>query len=93
MRMCLSKTPCISTLTTPTTNNDQAYGLPLWQDAYGQLDASISYDFTPNFRIDLQAQNLNDAYTRQVMQQHAGMFTRQLFMSGPRYVLNARYSF
>ncbi len=77
----------------PTPNNDQAYGLPLWQDDYGQLDGSIFYDFTDKFRIGLEAQNLNNAKTRQVMQQHAGMFTRQLFMSGPRYTIRAQYSF
>jgi hypothetical protein len=27
------------------------------------------------------------------MEQHAGMFTRQLFMSGPRYVVTAMYNF
>ncbi len=77
----------------PTTINDQAYGLPLWQASYGQLDGSIFYDFTPKFRVGLEAQNLNDAKTRQIMQQHAGMFTRQVFMSGPRYAIQAQYSF
>ncbi|MES2352189.1 MAG: hypothetical protein V4641_31865 [Pseudomonadota bacterium] len=43
--------------------------------------------------VGLEAQNLNNAKTRQVMEQHAGMFTRQLFMSGPRYVIQAQYSF
>jgi TonB-dependent receptor len=77
----------------PTTVNDQAYGLPLWQAAYGQLDGSIFYDFTDKLRIGLEAQNLNNAKTRQIMQQHAGMFTRQIFMSGPRYVIQAQYAF
>ncbi|SEN34968.1 TonB-dependent receptor [Duganella sp. CF517] len=77
----------------PTTVHDQAYGLPLWQAAYGQLDGSIFYDFTDKLRIGLEAQNLNNAKTRQIMQQHAGMFTRQVFMSGPRYVIQAQYAF
>ncbi|MYN16042.1 TonB-dependent receptor [Rugamonas sp. FT107W] len=77
----------------PTTNNDQAYGLPLYQAAYGQLDASVFYDFTSKFRVGLEATNLTNSYTRQIMEQHAGDFTRQVFMSGPRYTLLAQYSF
>ena len=77
----------------PTENNDQAYGLPLWQAPYGQLDGSIFYDFTDKFRVGLEAQNLNNAKTRQLMEQHAGTFTRQIFMSGPRYTVQAQYSF
>jgi TonB-dependent receptor len=77
----------------PTTNNDQAYGLPLYQAAYGQVDASVFYDFTEKFRVGLEATNLTNSYTRQIMEQHAGDFTRQVFMSGPRYTLLAQYSF
>jgi TonB-dependent receptor len=77
----------------PTTVNDQAYGLPLYQAPYGQLDASVFYDFTDKFRVGLEATNLTNSYTRQIMEQHAGSFTRQVFMSGPRYTLLAQYSF
>ena len=77
----------------PTTNNDQAYGLPLYQAPYGQLDGSIFYDFTDRFRVGLEATNLTNSYTRQIMEQHAGNFTRQVFMSGPRYTIQAQYSF
>jgi TonB-dependent receptor len=77
----------------PTTTNDQAFGLPLYQAPYGQLDGSIFYDFTDKFRVGLEATNLTNSYTRQIMEQHAGNFTRQVFMSGPRYTLLAQYSF
>ena len=77
----------------PTTNNDQAFGLPLYQAPYGQLDGSIFYDFTDKFRVGLEATNLTNSYTRQIMEQHAGNFTRQVFMSGPRYTLLAQYTF
>jgi TonB-dependent receptor len=77
----------------PTTVNDQAFGLPLYQAPYGQLDASVFYDFTDKFRVGLEATNLTNSYTRQIMEQHAGNFTRQVFMSGPRYTLLAQYSF
>jgi TonB-dependent receptor len=77
----------------PTGNNDQAYGLPLWQAGYGQLDGSIFYNFTDRLRVGLEAQNLNNAKTKQIMQQHVGMFSRQYFMTGPRYTFQATYSF
>lgn len=77
----------------PTTVNDQAFGLPLYQAAYGQVDASVFYDFTDKFRVGLEGTNLTNSYTRQIMVQHSGEFTRQVFMSGPRYTLLAQYSF
>jgi iron complex outermembrane receptor protein len=77
----------------PTTTNDQAFGLPLYQAPYGQLDGSIFYDFSDKFRVGLEATNLTNSYTRQIMEQHAGNFTRQVFMSGPRYTVTAQYSF
>jgi iron complex outermembrane receptor protein len=77
----------------PITDNTQAFGLPLYQAPYGQLDGSIFYDFTPKFRVGLEATNLTNSYTRQIMEQHAGNFTRQVFMSGPRYSVLAQYSF
>ena len=67
--------------------------LPVFSDSYGQLDGSIFYDFTDKFRVGLEATNLTNSYTRQIMEQHAGNFTRQVFMSGPRYTLLAQYSF
>ncbi|SEO00565.1 TonB-dependent receptor [Duganella sp. CF517] len=77
----------------PTTVNDQAFGLPLYQAGYGQVDASIFYDFTDKFRVGILGTNLTNTYTRQIMEQHAGDFTRQVFMSGPRYTVQATYAF
>jgi TonB-dependent receptor len=89
----LNTNPAASSFLIPTTNNDQAFGLPLYQAAYGQVDASIFYDFTDKFRVGLEGTNLTNSYTRQIMEQHSGDFTRQVFMSGPRYTLLAQYSF
>jgi iron complex outermembrane receptor protein len=73
--------------------NNVAWGLPLWQESYGQLDASIFYNVTEKFRVGLEAQNLNDAKSRQTMQQHAGTFGHAWFVTGPRYTIQANYSF
>ncbi|MRW88501.1 TonB-dependent receptor [Duganella sp. FT80W] len=72
---------------------NQAWGLPLWQLAYGQLDGSIFYSVTPKFRIGLEAQNITNAISRQVMQQHIGEMGRAWFSSGPRYTIQAQYTF
>jgi iron complex outermembrane receptor protein len=73
--------------------NNVAWGLPLWQENYGQVDASVFYNVTEKFRIGLEAQNLNDATSKQTMQQHAGTFGHAWFVTGPRYTVQANYSF
>ena len=73
--------------------NNQAYGLPLWQEAYGQLDGSIFYNVTDKFRIGLEAQNLTNSTSKQSMQQHAGMLGHAWFVTGPRYTIQGQYSF
>jgi iron complex outermembrane receptor protein len=70
-----------------------AWGLPLWQEAYGQLDASIFYNVTPKLRIGLEAQNLTDSTSKQSMEQHIGQLGHAWFVSGPRYTVQAQYSF
>jgi iron complex outermembrane receptor protein len=70
-----------------------AWGLPLWQEAYGQVDASVFYNFTSKFRIGIEGQNLGDSISKQSMEQHAGTFGHAWFKSGPRYSLLASYDF
>lgn len=36
---------------------------PVYRDAYGQFDASASYQLTPNFRLELQGINIGNAKT------------------------------
>jgi hypothetical protein len=38
----------------------------MWSDAYGQLDGSIFYSITPNYKIGIQGTNLGrtTAFTR-----------------------------
>jgi iron complex outermembrane receptor protein len=71
-----------------------AWGLPVWADAYGQVDAGIFYKLLDDkLTLGLEAQNLNDARQRQLMQQHIGYKTRGLFYTGPRYSFTASYTF
>lgn len=70
-----------------------AYALPTWSDAYGQVDAGVSYRFSDRFSVSLEGQNLNNALARQLMQQQIGLMTRGVNYTGRRYTVQASYSF
>ena len=70
-----------------------AWGLPTWAGDYGQLDASFFYKITDRMTFGLEAQNINNAMWKQIMQQHIGDHGRAWFVSGPRYTAQLRYSF
>ncbi len=78
----------------PTYGADNnAWGLPLWAEAYGQLDASFFYKFTDKLSIGIEAQNLNNVVFRQTVQQHIGDMQHTWFVTGPRYTAQLRYTF
>lgn len=70
-----------------------AYALPTWSDAYGQIDAGITYRMNDRFSLSLEGQNLNNAVARQLMQQQIGLMTRGVNFTGRRYAVQASYSF
>jgi hypothetical protein len=70
-----------------------AYGLPLWAEAYGQLDGSIFYKITDQLTLGLEAQNLSNARFRQTMQQHIGNMEHTWFATGRRYAAKLSYNF
>jgi TonB-dependent receptor len=70
-----------------------AWALPVWSDGYGQLDASVFYNISERLSFGVEAQNLTDSKTRQLMQQGIGFKGRAWFVSGPRYTAKMRYSF
>ncbi|MDR7273182.1 TonB-dependent receptor [Pelomonas saccharophila] len=77
----------------PNAGGGVAWALPTWSDAYGQLDAGVTYRFSDNFSVSLEGQNLNNALARQLMQQHIGFMTRGVNYTGRRYSVQASYSF
>ena len=77
---------------TPLATN-VAWALPTWADDYGQLDASLFYTFNERLSVGLEAQNINNAEFRQLMDQHIGARGRAWFVSGPRYTAQVRYNF
>lgn len=74
-------------------DNNQAYGLPLWMDDYGQLDGSFFYNVTPKLRVGVEVVNLTDTTVKQLMQQHVGMLGRAWFKTGRSFGVRASYDF
>lgn len=62
-----------------------------YTEAYGQLDASVSYDITDNLTVSLEALNLTDEDTRTYVR-NTGM-TSSYTETGARYNVGVRYSF
>ena len=73
--------------------NSVAYALPTWSDAYGQLDAGISYSITDNLKVSLEGKNLTNEANRQLMQQHIGMMLRGVSYVGRQYSASMSYSY
>ena len=70
-----------------------AWGLPVWAESYGQLDAGVFYKITDNLTFGLEGTNLTDSQYKQLMQQHIGMKGRAWFVSGPSYTARMSYTF
>jgi TonB-dependent receptor len=66
-------------------------GNPRYTEAYGQVDASVSYELTDNLTVSLEGLNITNETTRQYGR-HENM-TFNYIETGARYNLGARYSF
>jgi outer membrane receptor protein involved in Fe transport len=66
-------------------------GNPRYTEAYGQFDASVSYDVTDNLTLSLEGLNITEETTRSYGR-NKGM-TFNYIETGARYNLGARYSF
>ncbi len=64
---------------------------PRYTDAYGQLDASISYDLTDNLVISLEGLNLTDEKLHQYGRDKHMLYSN--VDAGARYNLGVRYTF
>jgi len=77
------------------SQSDCCIKLPIWQDAYGQLDGSVHYKPTDSFDIFLDAQNLLQSETvlRQQVNQEGLTLPRSWFVNDRRFQLGVRYRF
>jgi TonB-dependent receptor len=72
---------------------DVGWGLPTWQEAFGQWDAGMNYRFSDTLSASLNVTNLNNVIVRQTQQQHIGTMGRAWFYPGRSYSMSARYEF
>ncbi len=76
------------------TDNNIAWKLPVFSDAYGQLDGSIFFAFNDNLKLGLEMNNLNNAEQRTIMVQSAsGKHVTSWYVNDRRYALTLRASF
>jgi TonB-dependent receptor len=66
------------------------WGLPLYADSYGELDASVFYNITPHLTLGVQGLNLTDTLYKELAQQHIGMTTFAWYGSGRTYSVQLR---
>lgn len=68
---------------------------PIWQEAGGQLDASIFYSITDQIKIGVQGVNLLDEVTQttQVIDFDGNRVTRSAFRNDRRYTFLVRFDF
>lgn len=75
-------------------DNGIAWKLPVFSDAYGQLDGSVFYAFNEYVRLGLEMNNLNNAEQRTIMYQNAaGKHITSWYVNDRRYALTLRTSF
>ena len=71
-----------------------AWKLPVYADAFGQLDGSIFYRISDNVQIGLEMNNLNNAEQRTIMEQvDAGRHVTSWFVNDRRYAATIRRTF
>lgn len=76
------------------TDNNIPWKLPVFADAYGQLDGSIFYSFSEHVKLGLEMNNLNNAEQRTIMYQNAsGKHVTSWYVNDTRYALTLRASF
>ncbi len=72
---------------------DTWWGLPIWQEAYGQWDGGMSYAFTDKFSLSLNVSNLNNVMVRETRQQTPGDLGKSWKFPGRSYYISGRYEF
>src|SRR5690606_9251553 len=61
--------------------------LPVYNDDYGQLDASIEYRFNDNWNVSLQAINLTNAETVLIAEQNAAGSHESSYVNDTTYII------
>lgn len=73
---------------------DKSWWLPIYNDDYGQLDASIGYTFMENYSINFEASNLTKENTVGIMDQNKpGEHIAYVYAQDARYAVTFRAKF
>ncbi|WP_170304288.1 TonB-dependent receptor [Duganella radicis] len=72
---------------------DVGWGLPVWQEAVGQWDASLNYNFTASLWASAAVSNLTRTVTKQTNQQFIGNTGRSWFDPGRSFRVAMGYHF
>jgi TonB-dependent receptor len=72
---------------------DTWYGVPVYEEAYGQWDASAGYTFNKKFSMSLSVSNLNNVVVRRTHEQAPGVMGVEWKFPGQSYYLSGRYEF
>jgi TonB-dependent receptor len=72
---------------------DTWWGLPQYQEAFGQWDGGVSYNFTDKFGASLSVTNLNNVTVRRTNLQTPGYMGSSWNFPGRSYYLTGRYEF
>jgi hypothetical protein len=72
---------------------DTWWGLPQYQEAFGQLDGGLSYSFTDKFNLALSVTNLNNVTVRRTNLQAPGFMGSSWNFPGRSYNLTGSYEF
>jgi iron complex outermembrane receptor protein len=83
----------ISGTYTNTAGQSVTYSLPQYNDAYGQLDASVAYRITPDITFQIQAVNLANSVNKVLMGYGQEQFGHAWYMTDRRYegILSAKF--
>ena len=72
---------------------DVGFGLPIWDEAAGQWDASVNYQIGSHMSISASVSNLTDTVFTQTYQQTPGNTGRSWNAPGRSYFLSMNYWF
>jgi TonB-dependent receptor len=72
---------------------DVAWGLPVWQEAVGQWDGSVNYNFTDNLWANASVSNITQTVTKQTNQQFIGTMGRSWYDPGRSFRFQMGYHF
>lgn len=76
------------------TEGDIAWRLPIYADAYGQLDFSAGYNFNDNVSLNFEAYNISQSETKGLMRQNiAGDHLAFVYSQDTRYGLSLRLTY